>query len=86
MRSVPIVNQTFFLQICLYEPNAAVYGIEFIAGGTAVTPFTLVPMSANTAAAGTRVAPNGQGTTQVFGVRNFQSKESYAAAARCRST
>ena len=76
VRSVPITGQTFFLQICFCDAGDAVYGIDFERGGTAVTAYTLEPMNAYTAAAGTTIVsgPNG---TNGFGVRNFQSKESF---------
>lgn len=76
IRSVPIANQTFAMQISFDTPGGAVYGISFDSMSTAVTPFTLVPMSINVAAAGTRVIAN-TGAANTWGIRNFQSAESY---------
>lgn len=75
--SVPDPNETFFMQICFDLPGASVYGMSFDNIATAVTPFTMAPMSNNVACAGTTAQSNGQDTTNSWGVRNFKSLESY---------
>lgn len=76
VRSVPIANQTFFMQIALGNPNDIVSNINWGPIATAVTPFTLIPMSLNVAAAGTKVTSNTFGSNG-WGTKNFQSAESY---------
>jgi Putative phage tail protein len=75
VRSVPISNLTLFAQICFFGADDGVFGIDFSPNGTAVTPFTIVPMSTTVAAAGTKVVSNSTGTNG-WGTKNFQSKES----------
>jgi hypothetical protein len=77
VRSVPIANQTFFMQSCFFDPGASVYGLSFNSSTQVATPFTLTPMSANVAVAGTTVKPNSQAATSAWGSRCFQSAESY---------
>lgn len=77
VRSVPITGLTLFAQLCFNQPNDTAYGIDFGPSGTAVTPYTLVPMSANVACAGTKAMPNSNAATGAWGSRNFQSAESY---------
>lgn len=76
VRSVPIANLTLFAQLCFFGGGDGAFGIDFTPSGTAVTPFTLVPMSLQVAAAGTQAISNSLGSS-AFGTRNFQSAESY---------
>jgi len=77
IRSVPITGLVLFLQIALGNAGNAVYGIDFTPTGTAAQPFTLSPMSATVAAAGTSAVSNAFGGNG-WGSKNFQSKESYS--------
>jgi hypothetical protein len=79
-RSVPITNQTFFMQSTFFDPGASIFGLTFSSSTQVATPFTLEPMSINVAAAGTIVKSNKLGTT-AFGNKNFQSKESFSQGA-----
>jgi Putative phage tail protein len=79
IRSVPIANQTFYMQLCFYTPGGSVYGMSYDSIATAVTPFTLEPLTTAVAAAGTTVIPNNQIATGAWGSRCFQSVESYNA-------
>jgi hypothetical protein len=76
VRSVPIADHTFFVQACFFDPGAAIYGLSFSSSTQVATPFTLVPMSINTAAAGTGIRSNNLGSNG-FGTKNFKSAESY---------
>jgi hypothetical protein len=76
VRSVPIANQTFFMQACFFNPGNAMYGLLFDSSTQVATPYTLVPMSLNTAAAGTTVVATG-GAASTLGIRNYKSAESY---------
>lgn len=77
VRTVPVAGLSLFGQICFFAgASDAVYGIDFGPIGTAVTPFTLTPMSLQVAASGTTAISNSLGTT-AFGTRNFKSAESY---------
>lgn len=85
VRSVPVTGLTLFMQICFFDNNATAYGIDFTASGTAVTPFTLIPMANTVACAGTKVVSNTLGTNG-WGTKNFQSKESYSNGAICSAS
>jgi hypothetical protein len=79
VRSVPVSTTAFYMQICLGGVGDVVNNINWGPVATAVTPYTLVPMSANVACAGTRaVSTAGSGA---FGTKNFQSKECYTGGA-----
>jgi hypothetical protein len=77
VRSVPIANQTFFMQLCFFTAGGAVYGMSYDSIATAVTPFTMKPLSLDVACAGTTAQSNLQSSTNAWGIRNFQSLESY---------
>jgi hypothetical protein len=85
VRSVPIANQTFYLQVFFYTPGGSVYGLSYDTIATAVTPFTLVPMATTVAAAGTTALSNSTGTNG-FGTKNFRSKESLTNGAICSAS
>lgn len=78
VRSVVDATDTFYLQACFYNSAAAFYGIEFTNTAAVVTPFTLEALSTNVAVNGTRVQANTAVTTDAWGLRNFQSVQSYA--------
>lgn len=77
VRSVPINNQTFFLQVCFDNPGAAVYGLSFSSATQVATNFTIVPMSNNVVCAGTNITSNGQSAVSAWGTRNFKSAQSF---------
>ena len=77
VRSVPVGNNTFYMQLAFASDNAAAYGISFGSNIASTAPFTLVPMSNNVTCYGTTARPNNQNTNGVWGQRTYQSKESY---------
>jgi hypothetical protein len=80
VRSVPVTGLTLFMQVCFYNPNNSVYGMDFSQSAAAVTAFTLVALSTNVACAGTKALGNALGAVG-WGNRNFQTKESYTGGA-----